>query len=183
MTSITSSTHKKNLFIDAGGHDGCPLIKFLFANPEYNCMSFETNPIFAHYYWCLPGELNQSAAYMNGGMVDFIIDPVDGDGSSLIGQASVQQSLPPSKQPTIRPSLPAANKATSEPTTLPTTTLPFFEILTSGESAGETISTAPPTVSAQPFHLLNLQEITQPANASCYIFVFAQIAWRCLIFI
>lgn len=77
------------LFIDCGGHDGCSVLAFLLAHPNYNCITFEPNPEFWPYYDEVPTELIRKAVYTYDGEVDFIIDPVDGDGSSLFADKRI----------------------------------------------------------------------------------------------
>ncbi|MGY6531826.1 FkbM family methyltransferase [Glycocaulis sp.] len=74
----------RKLFIDCGGHDGCSALMFLLNNPDYDCVSFEPNPAFWEHYDGLPTKLVKAAVYTHDGEVEFIIDPVDGDGSTLI---------------------------------------------------------------------------------------------------
>lgn len=71
------------LFIDCGGYDGCSVIKFLLERPGFKCITFEPNPIFAKYYRFLPTRLIPGAVSTRDGFVDMLIDPIDGDGSSL----------------------------------------------------------------------------------------------------
>ncbi len=75
---------RRKLFIDGGGHDGCSALMFLLQNPEFDCVTFEPNQIFWHHYGGLPVTLIGKALYTYDGNVAFRIDPVDGDGSSLI---------------------------------------------------------------------------------------------------
>lgn len=80
---------KKKLFIDCGGHDGCSAIKFLLENPNYDVISFEANPELWSYYERIPTQLQKKAVYDYDGEVEFIIDPVDADGSSLIKEKNI----------------------------------------------------------------------------------------------
>lgn len=80
---------KKKLFIDCGGHDGCSAIKFLLENPNYDVISFEANPELWSYYERIPTLLHKKAVYDYDGEVEFIIDPVDADGSSLIKEKNI----------------------------------------------------------------------------------------------
>jgi FkbM family methyltransferase len=80
---------KKKLFIDCGGHDGCSAIKFLLENPNYDVISFEANPELWSYYERIPTQLHKKAVYDYDGEVEFIIDPVDADGSSLIKEKNI----------------------------------------------------------------------------------------------
>lgn len=75
---------KENLFIDCGGYDGCSVIKFLLKNPGYDVVSFEANPELWKYYKKLPTQLVKKAVYDYDGIIEFTLDPIDADGSSLI---------------------------------------------------------------------------------------------------
>ena len=75
---------KENLFIDCGGYDGCSVIKFLLKNPGYDVVSFEANPELWEYYKKLPTKLVKKAVYDHDGIIEFTLDPIDADGSSLI---------------------------------------------------------------------------------------------------
>lgn len=79
----------KRLFIDCGGHDGCSVVKFLSKRPNYTCYSFEPNKLFGRYYKILPTTLIQSAVNISDGEVEFIVDQVDGDGSTIVPQKRV----------------------------------------------------------------------------------------------
>lgn len=83
------ATRKKKLFIDCGGHDGCSAIKFLLENPNYDVISFEANPELWSYYERIPTELHKKAVYDYDGEVEFVIDPIDADGSSLIKEKNI----------------------------------------------------------------------------------------------
>lgn len=74
----------RKLFIDCGGYDGCSVLKFLLAFPEYDAVTFEPSPDLWRYYDDLPTTLVRKAAYVRDGYVSFRIDPVDGDGSTLV---------------------------------------------------------------------------------------------------
>jgi FkbM family methyltransferase len=77
--------HAKNgIFIDCGGHDGCSVVKFLSQRPGFRCVTFEPNPELAHYYRYLPTTLVRKAVSTYDGTVDFTVDPLDGDGSSIV---------------------------------------------------------------------------------------------------
>lgn len=76
--------NRKKLFIDCGGHDGCSIIKFSLSNSGYDAITFEANPELWKYYSDLPTTLIGKAVYTYDGEVEFIIDPIDADGSSLI---------------------------------------------------------------------------------------------------
>lgn len=82
----------KKIFIDCGGHDGCSVIKFLLEeSPQAECISFEPNPIFSSYYRFLPTKLVQAAVGTFDGTGTLIIDPLDGDGSTLIPEKIVDK--------------------------------------------------------------------------------------------
>lgn len=75
---------KRKIFIDAGGYDGCSALVFFTMNPEFDILSFEPNPEFWPFYADLPTQLIKKAVWTFEGEIEFLIDPVDGDGSSLI---------------------------------------------------------------------------------------------------
>jgi FkbM family methyltransferase len=72
------------LFVDCGGHDGCSALMFLLTHPHYDCVTFEPNPALWRYYEGLPIRLIRKAVYTYDGEISFTIDPVDGDGSTLV---------------------------------------------------------------------------------------------------
>ena len=74
----------RKLFIDCGGYDGCSALMFLLAEPDFECVSFEPNPDLWVHYDGLPTRLIRKAAFTYDGEIDFTIDPVDGDGSTLV---------------------------------------------------------------------------------------------------
>jgi FkbM family methyltransferase len=80
----------RKLFIDCGGHDGCSALMFLLNNPDHDCVSFEPNPSFWEHYDGLPTTLVKSAVYTYDGEVELIIDPLDGDGSTLVEGKQVE---------------------------------------------------------------------------------------------
>lgn len=82
----------KKLFIDCGGYDGCSVIKFLLQNPEYDVITFEANPELWVYYNGLPGTLIKKAVYDYDGLIEFTLDPIDADGSSLIKEKKIDFS-------------------------------------------------------------------------------------------
>lgn len=86
---INQKTSNKKLFIDCGGHDGCSVIKFLSQFPEYDVVTFEPNPELWSYYKNLTTQLIKKLACHHGGQAEFIIDPVDADGSSIIKEKNV----------------------------------------------------------------------------------------------
>jgi|GEM_PF-1164772 len=84
FSNSTSVLKRNKLFIDCGGHDGCSIIKFFLSNSGYDAITFEANPELWKYYSNLPTKLIGKAVYNYDGEVEFIIDPIDADGSSLI---------------------------------------------------------------------------------------------------
>ena len=74
----------RGLFIDCGGYDGCSALSFLLAHPDYDCVTFEPNPELWKHYDDLPTELVRKAAWIEEAEIAFTLDPVDGDGSTLM---------------------------------------------------------------------------------------------------
>lgn len=74
----------RKLFIDCGGHDGCSAIKFLDAHPQFECITFEPNSALRKYYRFIPTRLVESAISTHDGTVSLLVDPVDGDGSTIL---------------------------------------------------------------------------------------------------
>ncbi|WIA56088.1 FkbM family methyltransferase [Sphingobium sp. WTD-1] len=74
----------RKLFVDCGGHDGCSAVMFLLRHPDFDCVTFEPNPALHKYYAGVPTQLRPEAAYTYNGEINFTIDPIDADGSSLI---------------------------------------------------------------------------------------------------
>lgn len=87
--SLNGSGRNKKLFIDCGGHDGCSTIKFKLLNPNYDVITFEGNPELWPYYENLPTQLIKKLVSDYNGEVEFIIDPVDADGSSIIKEKNI----------------------------------------------------------------------------------------------
>ncbi|AYA62996.1 FkbM family methyltransferase [Alteromonas sp. RKMC-009] len=79
----------KKLFIDCGGHDGCSTIKFKLSNPGYEIITFEGNPELWPYYENLPTQLIKKLVSNYTGEIEFIIDPVDADGSSIVKEKNI----------------------------------------------------------------------------------------------
>lgn len=79
----------EGLFIDCGGYDGCSALAFLLQHPGYDCVTFEPNPDLWRHYPGLPTTLIGKAAWIEDGEVDFTIDPIDADGSTLIPEKRV----------------------------------------------------------------------------------------------
>jgi FkbM family methyltransferase len=74
---------RNGIFIDCGGHDGCSVVQFLSHRPGFTCYTFEPNPVFSNYYRYLPTRLIRKAVATHDGTVQFTIDPIDGDGSTI----------------------------------------------------------------------------------------------------
>ncbi|MFO1426695.1 MAG: FkbM family methyltransferase [Steroidobacteraceae bacterium] len=93
----------KFIFIDCGGHDGCSVIQFLLHRPGYECITFEPNPDLAGYYRWLPTRLIRKAVATHDGHVQFTIDPINGDGSSICAGKDVvyDHSLSNEQCPTV----------------------------------------------------------------------------------
>lgn len=89
IDSLDQQGHTKKLFIDCGGHDGCSIIKFKLYNPTYDIITFEGNPELWPYYENLPAHLIKKLVSDHNGEVEFIIDPVDADGSSIIKEKNI----------------------------------------------------------------------------------------------
>lgn len=83
-TPLCRPVRRNRLFIDCGGNDGCSALAFLLEHPDYDCISFEPNPDLWHHYAALPTTLHGKAVYTYDGEIRFTVDPVDGDGSSVI---------------------------------------------------------------------------------------------------
>ncbi len=75
---------KDKVFLDCGGYDGCSAIMFLLKNPDFDCITFEPNPALWHFYPDIPTDLQRKAVHVFDGEIDLILDPVDGDGSSIM---------------------------------------------------------------------------------------------------
>ena len=76
--------NKRGVFIDGGAFDGCSVIKFKLANPNFDCISFEPNPALWRYFRNVPTLLIKKGIATVNKSMDFKIDYIDGDGSSLI---------------------------------------------------------------------------------------------------
>lgn len=79
----------KRFFVDCGGNDGCSVIQFLSKRPGFTSITFEPNPVFSGYYRFLPTELIKKAVTTYDGTVTFTVDPLDGDGSSILAGKDV----------------------------------------------------------------------------------------------
>lgn len=82
--NIPTPQQDRGLFIDCGGYDGCSAIKFLMIHSNYDCVTFEPNPDLWDYYKDIPTKLIKKAVFTYDGKIEFTVDPVDGDGSSLL---------------------------------------------------------------------------------------------------
>ncbi len=82
--SVELKPGEKGIFIDCGGYDGCSAVKFMIANPTFDCISFEPNPVLWPFYNNVPTTLIRKAAYTHWGKCSFWIDDHDADGSSVI---------------------------------------------------------------------------------------------------
>ncbi len=87
------SKSKKKLFIDCGGYDGCSAIKFLLQNPEYDVITFEPNPELWDYYKDIPSRLIRKVVSDVDGITEIVLDPIDGDGSSIIKSKLIDATL------------------------------------------------------------------------------------------
>lgn len=74
------------MFLDCGGHDGSSVRKFRGTrDPDCEIVTFEPNPRYAPCYQGLERHrLIAAAVWTEDGTRDFYLDPVDGDGSSLL---------------------------------------------------------------------------------------------------
>lgn len=101
---VFDSQSMRKLFIDCGGHDGCSVVKFLLENSGFKAITFEPNPVFARYHRYLPNTLIQKAVSTFDGEANFTIDPMDGDGSSLLPSKPVDftQTIANEDCPNIR---------------------------------------------------------------------------------
>lgn len=89
LDSLDQQGHINKLFIDCGGHDGCSTIKFKLSNPTYDIITFEGNPELWPYYENLPTQLIKKLVNNYTGEVEFTIDPVDADGSSIVKEKNI----------------------------------------------------------------------------------------------
>lgn len=74
----------EKVFLDCGANDGCSTIKYLTSDPLSKVLSFEPNPILSSYHRFLPNTLVSCAVGTVSGRVEFIVDSVDSDGSTII---------------------------------------------------------------------------------------------------
>jgi len=74
------------MIVDCGGHNGSSVRRFRCERgPDIEIVTFEPNPLYAERYrgfGC--HRLVQAAAWTQDGVQDFYLDPIDGDGSSLL---------------------------------------------------------------------------------------------------
>lgn len=86
---------EKGIFIDCGGHDGCSAIKFMMINPDFDCVSFEPNPILWKYYEFVPTKLIKKAVYKHNRRIDMIIDETNSLGNTIIKSKKMRtQAIP-----------------------------------------------------------------------------------------
>ena len=78
----------RRIFIDCGGHDGSSVRKFRRTrDPDaaYDVVTFEPNPLYRQCYHGFKNhQLIAAAVWTEDGARDLYLDPVDGDGSSLL---------------------------------------------------------------------------------------------------
>lgn len=84
-----NSLKEKSIFIDCGGYDGCSSVKFILANPCFDCITFEPNPSLWSYYDVVPTTLIRAGVSIFDGTASFLLDPVDADGSTLLEEKQV----------------------------------------------------------------------------------------------
>lgn len=65
---------------------------FLLKHRGFDVMTFEPNPELWTFYDTIPTCLQKAAAYTYDGYIDLIIDPVDGDGSTIFNEKRVDFS-------------------------------------------------------------------------------------------
>lgn len=83
---------KKGIFIDCGGYDGCSAVKFILNNPHFDAITFEPNPVMWPYYDQVPTTLIKKGIASKSGTREFIIDELDGDGSSFVEGKKIDYS-------------------------------------------------------------------------------------------
>jgi FkbM family methyltransferase len=83
----------RGVFVDCGAFDGCSVIKFKLANPEFDCISFEPNPILWKYFKYIPTKLIKKGISNKNEKMKFRIDHIYADGSSLISTKKVLYGL------------------------------------------------------------------------------------------
>jgi FkbM family methyltransferase len=81
---MSHKSSERHVFVDCGGHDGCSAVAFLLHHPHAQVITFEPNPAFRAHHRFIPSTLHASAVNDRDGEIDFIIDPIDGDGSTLL---------------------------------------------------------------------------------------------------
>ena len=79
----------RRLFLDCGGFNGCSIRKFLKEtkeSSEFDLITFEPNPIFHTCYSSFGNShtLIPAAVWIKDGEVEFYLDEIDGDGSSVL---------------------------------------------------------------------------------------------------
>lgn len=85
----------RGLFLDCGGNDGCSAVKFISANPRFDALSFEPNPVLWPYYATVPSRLVHKGVAARAGRYAFTVDPVDGDGSSIVAGKKIAAGIAP----------------------------------------------------------------------------------------
>lgn len=71
-------------FVDCGGHNGSSVRKFRQTRGDCPIVTFEPNPLYVECYRFERHRLIRAAVWTYDGEADFYIDPIDGDGSSLL---------------------------------------------------------------------------------------------------
>ncbi len=84
INSLENVKRAGTVVVDCGGHDGCSAIKLRFLYPNAQIYTFEPNPDFWKYYELIPVKLFRKAVATFDGVIDIVIDPIDGDGSSYV---------------------------------------------------------------------------------------------------
>jgi FkbM family methyltransferase len=72
------------VIFDCGGHDGCSALLLKLMHPDYDCITFEPNPLFWHYYTDIDTMLVRHAVAHGNFMAEILIDTDDGDGSTIM---------------------------------------------------------------------------------------------------
>lgn len=87
--------NEKGIFIDCGGYDGCSAIKFIMINPDFDCVTFEPNPLLWKYYESVPTKLIKKAVYNHNKRTDMIIDKANYLGTTIIKSKRVMTEPTP----------------------------------------------------------------------------------------
>jgi FkbM family methyltransferase len=85
---------ERGIFIDCGAYDGCSAIKFMMMNPGFDSISFEPNPEMWGYFESVPTTLIKKGVSKKKEVLDFLIDHIDGDGSSTIAAKTILYGKP-----------------------------------------------------------------------------------------